>query len=100
MQPIRETDLTALDKCTARYSSPASWEAVDWLLLKEQQQQTIALQNLSHIPGEVNILDPAQQKLFAKAGISEADLKDKQVSRFYTTVEHQGGLEAVQKDSQ
>ncbi|KAJ8370571.1 hypothetical protein SKAU_G00105990 [Synaphobranchus kaupii] len=49
---------------------------------------------------DVNILDPAQQKLFAKAGISEADLKDKQVSRFYTTVEHQGGLEAVQKDSQ
>ncbi|KAJ8370569.1 hypothetical protein SKAU_G00105970 [Synaphobranchus kaupii] len=52
MQPIRETDWTALDKCTARYSSPASWEAVDWLLLKEQQQQTIALQNLSHIPGD------------------------------------------------
>ncbi|KAJ8376116.1 hypothetical protein SKAU_G00066960 [Synaphobranchus kaupii] len=55
-EPIRETDLTGEDVRTARYPSPASCEEVDTLLLKEQQQQTIALQNLSHIPDEVKKL--------------------------------------------
>ncbi|KAG5838353.1 hypothetical protein ANANG_G00222840 [Anguilla anguilla] len=48
----------------------------------------------------VNTLDPAQQKLFAKAEVSETNQKSKRVSRIHTMAERQGGLETVQKDSQ
>ncbi|XP_035237429.1 neural Wiskott-Aldrich syndrome protein [Anguilla anguilla] len=49
---------------------------------------------------DVNTLDPAQQKLFAKAEVSETNQKSKRVSRIHTMAERQGGLETVQKDSQ
>ncbi|XP_064154745.1 actin nucleation-promoting factor WASL-like [Anguilla rostrata] len=49
---------------------------------------------------DVNTLDPAQQKLFAKAEVSQTNQKSKRVSRIHTMAERQGGLETVQKDSQ
>ncbi|KAJ8408126.1 hypothetical protein AAFF_G00263540 [Aldrovandia affinis] len=50
---------------------------------------------------DVNHLDPTLQKLFAKAGISQTDLKDEQISRIlYSVFKRQGGLEAMQKQAQ
>nr|XP_015203578.1 PREDICTED: neural Wiskott-Aldrich syndrome protein-like [Lepisosteus oculatus] len=48
---------------------------------------------------DVGHLDPALQKLFLKAGVSERDLRDRLTSRIiYSVIERRGGLEAVRQE--
>lgn len=54
---------------------------------------------MSHVGWDPNNLDPDLWKLFSKAGISEAELRDEKTSQLiYDIIEQSGGMEAVKRE--